>query len=238
MESPRFTHDGRSYALLTWTSAMSCWSWSLPAGKHGACPAEHRSPNSICSSCYAQQGNYLFRNVRETQAARFAFLKSDPAAFASLLVRFLHLESPSFFRVHDSGDFHSLGSIHMWTRIVDRCPATRFWFPTRTHNFPAWLPALRALHRRPNACVRPSALNFGDEPPVVPGLGHGTVSIDGGLPGIVDCPKSRSGGSCSDHDCRTCWDDISYVNYLPHGHVVSDRERRVLLTIGATNANA
>jgi len=155
MHSPRFQHNGKSYALLTWTSAMSCWSWSLPAGRDGACPAEHRGPNSICSSCYAQQGNYLFRNVQETQAARFAFLKSDPAHFADILVRFLHIDDHSFFRVHDSGDFHSLGSIHMWTRIVDRCPATRFWFPTRTHNFPAWLPALRAAPPQ-TQCLRPS----------------------------------------------------------------------------------
>ena len=235
MNSPRFQHNGKSYALLTWTSAMSCWSWSLPAGKDGACPAEHRGEGSICSSCYAQQGNYLFRNVRETQAARFAFLKSDPAHFADILVRFLHLEDPSFFRVHDSGDFHTLSSIHLWTSIVRRVPATRFWFPTRTYLFPAWLPALRQLHAQPNACVRPSALRFGDEPPVVPGIGHGTVSIAGGLPGIRDCPKTISGGSCSDHDCRTCWDDTDYVNYLPHGHVVTDAERRVRLTIGATN---
>lgn len=135
MNSPRFQHAGQSYALLTWTSAMACWSWSLPAGREGACPAEHRGPNSICSSCYAQQGNYLFRNVRETQAARFAFLKSDPNHFADILVRFLHLEDPSFFRVHDSGDFHSLPTIHLWRSIVDRCPSTRFWFPTRTYLF-------------------------------------------------------------------------------------------------------
>lgn len=236
MNSPRFQHNGKSYALLTWTSAMSCWSWSLPAGREGACPAEYRGDNTICSSCYAQQGNYLFRNVRETQAARFAFLKSDPDHFADILVRFLHLEDPSFFRVHDSGDFHSLPTIHLWRSIVDRCPATRFWFPTRTYLFPAWLPALRQLHARPNACVRPSALRFGDEPPFVPGLGHGTVSIAGGLPGIRDCPKTVSGGSCSDHDCRACWDDLAYINYLPHGHVVTDAERRVRLTIGATNA--
>jgi hypothetical protein len=235
MNSPRFNHNGKSYALLTWTSAMSCWSWSLPAGKHAACPAEHRGPNSICSSCYAQQGNYLFRNVRDTQWARFEFLKSQPTAFADMLVRFLHLESPLWFRVHDSGDFHSLPTIHLWQSIVDRCPATRFWFPTRTYLFPNWRPALRKLHAKPNACVRPSALSFGDEPPVVPGLGHGTVSMNQSLPGIRTCPKTVSGGSCADHDCRTCWDDTDYVNYLPHGHAVSDAERRVLLTIGATN---
>jgi len=104
----------------------------------------------------------------------------------------------------------------------------------RTYLFPNWLPALRALHRRPNACVRPSALRFGEEPPAIDGLGHGTTSTSPTLPHVHTCPKTVSGGSCEDHDCRTCWDDTDYVNYLPHGHVVSAAERRVLLTIGAT----
>jgi hypothetical protein len=172
--------------------------------------------------------------VRDAQQARFNFLRSDPTACADLIVRYLNASPHPFFRVHDSGDFHSLATIHLWRSIVDRCPATRFWFPTRTHNFPAWLPALQALHARPNACVRPSALRFGDEPPTPPRLGHGTVSMHQSLPGIHICPKTILGGSCSDHDCRTCWDDTTYVNYLPHGHAITDAERRVRLTIGAT----
>lgn len=235
MNSPRFLHNGKSYALLTWTSAMSCWSWSLPAGRAGACPAEYTGHNTICSSCYAQQGNYLFRNVREAQAARFAFLKSEPSRFFSLLTHFLTTNDIPFFRVHDSGDFHALWSVHLWTDIVRACPATRFWFPTRTYLFPAWLPSLARLHRLPNACVRPSALRFGDEPPCADGLGHGTVSIHQSLPGITDCPKSLLGGDCDSHGCRTCWDDTTYVNYRPHGHVITDAERRVRLTIGATS---
>lgn len=233
-----FTHAGVTRSLFTWTSAMSCWSWSLPAGKAFACPAEYRGPNSICNSCYAQQGNYLFRNVRESQQARFDYFRQHTTECADLIVRHINAAELPFFRVHDSGDFHSLQSVHVWTSIVRRCPATRFWFPTRTHVFPHWLIALRRLHALPNACVRPSALVFGEEPPVVPGLGHGTVSMHQSLPGIHDCPKSVLGGSCSDHSCRTCWDDTDYVNYMPHGHVITDRERTVRLTIGATNATA
>jgi hypothetical protein len=231
-----YTHAGTTRTLFTWTSAMACWSWSLPAGKAYSCPAEHRGPNSICDSCYAQQGNYLFSNVRESQMARFDFFRSSPTVCDDLIVHHINDAELPFFRVHDSGDFHNIDAVHRWTDIVRRCPATRFWFPTRTHLFPYWLPALRALHRLPNAVVRPSALNFGDEPPVVPGLGHGTVSMDQSLPGIHTCPKSLLGGDCETHSCRTCWDDTTYVNYLRHGHVITDAERRVRLTIGATNA--
>ena len=125
-------------------------------------------------------------------------------------------------------------TVRSWTDLVRRCPSTLFWFPTRTYLFPNWLPALRRLHRQPNACVRPSALNFGDEPPAIPNLGHGTVSMTQSLPNIRNCPKSVLGGSCSDHDCRTCWHDTDYVNYLPHGHIITPKERLVRLTIGTT----
>jgi hypothetical protein len=234
MQRHPFTHDGHTTSLFTWTSAMSCWSWSIPAGKAYSCPAEHRGPNSICESCYAQQGNYLFRNVRDSQLTRFNFLREDTDRCFSLIADYINRDSLTHFRVHDSGDFHSLDMIHRWTDLVRRCPSTLFWFPTRTYRFPNWLPALRTLHRQPNACVRPSALNFGDEPPAIPNLGHGTVSMTQSLPNIRNCPKSVLGGSCSDHDCRTCWHDTDYVNYLPHGHIITPKERLVRLTIGTT----
>jgi hypothetical protein len=214
---------------------MACWSWSLPAGKAYACPAEYQGPGTICSSCYAQQGNYLFRNVLDSQIDRFEFFKSEPERCDSLIVNAINRSDLPYFRVHDSGDFHSIDSINRWTAIVRRCPSTLFWFPTRTYLFPAWLPALRRLHSQLNACVRPSALRFGDEPPVTDGLGHGTVSMHSSLPGIHDCPKSVSGGSCETYSCRTCWHDTTYVNYRPHGHAITPRERSVRLTIGATS---
>jgi hypothetical protein len=229
-----FTHNNHTTSLFTWTSAMSCWSWSLPAGKAYSCPAEHVGPNSICSSCYAQQGNYLFRNVRDSQQTRFDFLREDTDRCFSLITEYINRDNLTHFRVHDSGDFHSLPMIHRWISVVRSCPSTLFWFPTRTYLFPNWLPALRSLHRQPNACVRPSALNFGDEPPAIDGLGHGTVSMNQSLPHIRNCPKTIVGGSCADHDCRTCWHDTDYVNYLPHGHALTAKERAVRLTIGAT----
>ena len=234
MKSPRFTHKGISYPLFTYTSAMDCWSWSLPAGKDFSCPMEQRCEGSICNSCYAQQNRYLFGNVLRPQIARFERLKEDPITTLNLVSECLSLMAPDYFRVHDSGDFHSVEIIDLWRKVCEENPLTRFWFPTRAWVFPAWMPALTRLASLPNTSVRPSAIRFGDEPPAPAGLDAGTVSMNQHMPGIHDCPKTIHGGSCMSNNCRTCWGKENYVNYRPHGHVITPRERQVRLTIGAT----
>jgi hypothetical protein len=233
MESPRFMWNGRSHALLTWTSAMDAWSWSIPAGKAGACPAEFRGPGSICEGCYAQQGTYMFRNVRDAQWARFAYLKASPDRCLGAIAEFIDGFGLQFFRVHDSGDFHNRAAIVRWRRVAESLPACRFWFPTRVYRFPAWIPELRRLAELPNVTVRPSALRFGDPPPVVDGLSAGTTSHDAPTDSARTCPKTAEHSSCGAERCRTCWTDPAVpVNYLRHGHTVTPRERAIVLTVG------
>jgi hypothetical protein len=233
MKSPTFQWDGRTHALLTWTSTMDCWSWSLPAGKDGSCPMEDISHNSICNSCYAQQNRYSFRTVRLAQQSRLSFLNADPIRCLTRISTFIRENRLPYFRVHDSGDFHKPWVIPYWTGVVRSNPLTRFWFPTRAWTFPAWIPFLEELAAEPNASVRPSARHFGDEPPVVPGLSHGTVSMRQSLPGILDCPKSVNHTSCATESCRACWSKEGYVNYRPHGHLL----KRVQLTVSKSCLN-
>jgi len=233
VNSPRFLHRGASYPLLTWTSTMDCWSWSLPAGKDGSCPMESRAPGSICNSCYAQQNRYRFSNVRNAQAARLSFLKESPYACEWALTTFLQEERPIYFRVHDSGDFHTIDAIRMWTRICTAAPDTNFWFPTRGWIFPHWLPALQKLNELPHVSVRPSAIHFGDAPPFGLGLSAGTMSAAEHPFSVMSCPKSVKHTTCLTESCRRCWSKDTAVNYLPHGRLLPDRP--VPLTIGATS---
>lgn len=193
---------------------------------------EDTSPNSICTRCYAQQNRYRFPSVRDPQRARFAFLQSDPTSCLSHISSFLATHQPPFFRVHDSGDFHSRSIIHLWSDLVARHPYTSFWFPTRAWVFPAWHSALRTLALNPNATVRPSAIHFNDPPPSVPGLDPGTTSSDSPFPNIHDCPKAINHTSCDTESCRACWSPTNHVNYRPHGH------RLTPLTIKVTNVHA
>jgi hypothetical protein len=235
MKPPYFQWAGRQHALLTWTSAMDCWSWSLPAGKSGSCPMENRDTGSICNSCYAQQGTYLFSTTRHAQRARFEFLKSDPDRVLNLITSYINDHRLPYFRVHDSGDFHSLAMIWRWTDAVRRCPDTRFWFPTRAWTFPHWIPALSALAAEPNVSVRPSAQKFDEPPPYIRGLHPGTMSTSAETDWALTCPKTVNHSSCGKENCRTCWSTTEPVNYLSHGHVLTAKERLTHLSIGATS---
>ena len=79
-------------------------------------------------------------------------------------------------------------------------PDVRFWLPTRSYRLPRILPVLQDINRLPNVAVRPSALFFHEDPPVIPGLSAGTGANGEGY----SCPSSRQGGAC--RDCRRCWD--------------------------------
>jgi len=86
--------------LFTWTSKMSCPSFSLPAGPMrygGTCPAaeveaEHISPNQtrICTACYAGKNLYLLGTaVIALSLARYEWVKREMArgAFADQMIR-------------------------------------------------------------------------------------------------------------------------------------------------------
>lgn len=235
VDSPRFVREGRTFPLLSWTSAMSAYSWSLPAGKAGACPAEFQGPGTICAGCYAQQGRYGDDVVRGAQWARFDWLREDPeSCMEAVGDAIAHVRKAArrkgidvaYFRVHDSGDFHERESIGRWYDLAARFPRIAFWFPTRVYRFPAWIPELRRLAELPNVTVRPSALRFGETPPIIPGLDAGTTSHDDPMPNVRTCPKSDDGTSCGAVRCRTCWTrPDATVNYLRHGHILSERER-------------
>jgi hypothetical protein len=61
---------GTSIALLSRPTKLPGPSWSLPAGP--ACPFRRNGPNTICSSCYADNvGRYSQAQIKRAQWARF-----------------------------------------------------------------------------------------------------------------------------------------------------------------------
>lgn len=242
----RVSWMGRSAPLLTWTTAMQAWSWSLPAGDRRTCPAALPGPGSVCGSCYAQTGRFIYGSVARAQWVRYHWVS------AGLRVRFSLAQymarviggycTNGYLRVHDSGDFFSREYVGLWMDIATLCPAVRFWFPTRTWRFPAWLPALRQLAALPNVVVRPSALCHDEAAPVVDGLAAGNavprqlsrgvkrsdkhMSVEGRMHTI--CPKSHGSHNCQRAGCRRCWDSpAEQMAVLFHGHDVTDKCRAV-----------
>lgn len=233
--------------LLTWTSTMAAWSWSLPAGPinaGGSCSPYSTGPDAVCSCCYAMSGRYSFGKILGVQAVRFGWfkdaLRKDAEGLADFLAHAIGLHAINgYFRVHDSGDFHNLAAVRLWATVAERCPAVAFWCPTRAHRLPGWRAALRKLAAA-GVIVRPSALDFGDDPPTVPGLAAGSNVHRGEAGhGVHACPKLNGDDvnrhNCESQGCRVCWDEPTQaVGYRYHGRRVgidAKGRRRAVLTI-------
>jgi len=112
----------RKSSLFTWTSKMSCPSFSPPAGptkEYGTCPAsveaaveseggylQYHQPLSerpadqiyICKTCYAGKGNYLYPSVSIGQRIRWAWTKKTlrEGSFVDQIVEAIEfLQDPS-----------------------------------------------------------------------------------------------------------------------------------------------
>jgi hypothetical protein len=145
------------------------------------------------------------------------------ALWVSVMVAALVKEE--YFRIHDSGDFFNTRYAKAWVMVCKALPATKFWAPTRAWQggvmgaLPVYDPllnALRELAALPNVTVRPSALNFGDLPPVVAGLHAGSTADLDDSAEVYQCPaKALYDGHCG--PCRACWENKSVsVNYPKH----------------------
>ena len=155
---------------------------------------------TICTSCYAQGGNYVYSSAQFRLALRFAWTRhllhdtDRMNEWVDIVVAALAAEDflaePSEdprtgepvipVRVHSSGDFFSPKYAEAWILVANQFPQVTFWAPTRTWAGPGWLhhwPRLLAANVAENFIVRPSALHFGDFAPTV-----GMHPWEGGYP--------------------------------------------------------
>jgi hypothetical protein len=184
------------------TSAFDCQTGSKLRAVEG----------SVCASCYARKGQYVWPVVREAHARRMSKLLKAIAnpearvqwvsAMASLL------EGVSHFRWHDSGDLQSKDHFALVVDVVRATPKTKHWLPTKEpryvdrKNIPA------------NLVVRVSAPMVDQAGPKTwPNVS--TVHTDRALAGAHVCPAPKQGGACG--KCRACWTrTVATVSYHQH----------------------
>jgi len=176
-------------------------SFGLPA--ISTCPGK---AGTICDSCYAVSGHYMFPKSVAARVARYEFVSQSPD-WPDEMIRAIKMDCENpYFRIHDSGDFFSIAYITGWQYVCERLPDFKFWAATRSWNTPCLTPYLVMLNSLPNVTVRPSALNFGDLPPDIPGLASGSM-----VDQYIDARNTTRGVfSCRNKDfcgtCRVCWD--------------------------------
>lgn len=191
-------------------SKMPGFSTSLPAS---ACITGRRLakvPGTSCSVCYAfERGRYGAPDVRKGLGRRLAALTNK--GWTDGMVRLIdHYTDPTdpYFRIHDSGDFQSVGHVLRWAEIASRLPHINFWAPTQERRFVASARTIVGQDWPTNLVIRLSSIMMG-EPPKKSRLPTSTV-------------RSGVGFACRAYDtkpahcgaCRACWDpNVRNVDY-------------------------
>ena len=124
-------------------SKMPGWSTSLSAFdcKTGAKLA--KVEGSVCSKCYAFNGNYRYQVVKNAHQARLKALQ-HPRWIEAMTLLIGHYTDPAdpYFRIHDSGDIQSVKHLLMWVAVANNLPDIKFWMPTK-ENFDEVTKAVR-----------------------------------------------------------------------------------------------
>lgn len=197
---------------LSKPSKMPCHGYSIPAVYCHTGAKLAKIEGTICSSCYALKGRYVFPNVKKAMAHRLDAI-SSPAWVDEMVEAIDKHEKSGYFRWHDSGDIQSVDHLDKIAQIAERLPRIKFWLPTREIHMV--LQYLKVHKQFPeNLTVRLSAVMKDEITNSFAGLPTSTVHAKMKPYGYT-CPAPTQGNQCK--SCRACWDrSVSNVSYKAH----------------------
>lgn len=229
MKNNHIIWKDHKFNILTYTSTMCAWSFSIVAGKDngGSCIFEN---GEICQACYSKIGYYNMPSTEKNQWYRFLWVKEnivgDFVGFVDRMISTIRDNVDNgYFRIHDSGDFYHPDYIWAWYYICKALPDIKFWAPTRVWQSKQinWIAPLRRLSLLPNVSVRPSALDFNELTTSYKFFGAPTAVVDAleasNELGSLLCPKTKNHSSCETEGCRQCWSKEGSVAYLVHSYM-------------------
>lgn len=183
-------------------SKMPCHSWSISAKICRTGSKLRKIKGSVCSSCYALKGRYIFKNVETAMQRRLNALRSDPIKWAAGIVASIRKTGDTHFRWHDSGDLLGVNHFRLICLIAKYMPDVQFWIPTREKQYiRGEIPS--------NIAVRVSAAMVGD---TIDTGSYLTSSVSSGVG--FKCPSSTQDNKCG--DCRACWSSVANIDYVAH----------------------
>jgi Gene product 88 len=126
---------------LGYPSKMPGTAYGIPAQACITGSKLAKVPGSTCASCYAMRGNYIFRDVKKSQATRLAGITSPDWVEAMVtLLTAVHTKGinpktkqplDKVHRWHDSGDLQSRDHLAKICAVARATPWLRHWLPTR-----------------------------------------------------------------------------------------------------------
>lgn len=189
-------------------SKMPGYAYGIPAKYCKVGAKLHKIPGSVCSSCYALKGRYLFKNVVDAQERRFQSL-NDPR-WVEAVVWTLKKRECKYFRWHDSGDIQSEEHLQNIVEVARQCPDTNFWLPTRENALVSRFMRTHGAFPK-NLVVRMSGAMIDGYIPI---KFHHTSSVVTKTTEVT-CPAYQQDGTCG--SCRACWDPaVRNVAYPKH----------------------
>lgn len=147
------------------------WQWSIPAGT--TCPGQ----TPLCAlHCYAKRSHFIAPVVRQA-LIRNKHLAESPE-FGDWMLGELRRANCRVVRIHVAGDFHRVGYLRQWWKVIRRRRNVVFYAYTRSWREPRLLPLLRAMAREPNfllwfSCDRDTAA-----PPRIAGVRRAYMAVD------------------------------------------------------------
>jgi hypothetical protein len=211
---------------LGYPSKMPGTAYGLPAQACKTGSVLARIKGSVCHDCYALKGNYVFRDVKKSQAKRLVSI-TDPRwveAQVALLTK-AHNGGKGgrrkgkalslHHRWHDSGDIQSRDHLAKICAVARATPWLQHWLPTKEGKIVKDF--LRDGGEIPdNLTIRLSGTMVdGAAPKALPLTS--TVHANGSEPieGSHRCPAPLQGNKCG--ECRACWSaDVANVSYHLH----------------------
>lgn len=200
---------------LSEPSKMPGYAYSLPATACNVGAKLNRVKNSVCHSCYALKGRYLFQNVKDAMAKRLQSLYHPLWSRAMAFMINYHADpcrrKPMYyFRWHDSGDIQGVWHLEKIVEVCKLTPTVTHWVPTREIGFVREF--LRLGNTIPdNLIIRLSSPMVGTKAKNTLGLPMSTVGYEGS--DVTHCEAGTRGGICG--PCRACWSKVD-VNYPLH----------------------
>jgi len=194
---------------LSKPSKMPCHGYSIPAVMCNVGSKLRDVANSVCSSCYALKGRYLFKNVQNAMERRAASI--DDPRWVSAMAALIASTGDTYFRWHDSGDLQSVAHLMKIVFVAEATPQVMHWLPTREYQIVEKYQEMFGDFPD-NLVVRVSAQLI-DEP--APKRFANTSTVHKSQPIGFACRAPQQDNQCK--ECRACWDrDIRNVSYHVH----------------------
>ncbi len=106
-------------------SGVKTFNFGIPAYRAASGFVTCPYAGTCASGCYAQQGAYVWGNVKPAFERRLDLTKSP--AFVTIIDAEIKRRKIARVRIHDSGDFYSPQYLEKWLEIIRRNPLTSFY---------------------------------------------------------------------------------------------------------------